>query len=203
MLSVKKKPQANPQGKGVVPLLAAWDNLSPSQVEVKSADQILSQYFTSLLVLSAEFHFKPVPQQDYYLYWHHNSSGSTWRLSLIEPEKLRTLSLGEFVGCCQLQFDMTWTITPSPQLTQQTSVLNALQEFAERFQSANQNGESLEQLLPFFIDELPFYRRLAATALSSSLSRSITLSNLAGIPSQQWLTENPCSTRFMLPPASK
>ena len=203
MLCVKKKPQANPQGKGVVPLLAAWDNLSPSKVEVKSADQILSQYFTSLLVLSAEFHFKPVPQQDYYLYWYHNSSGSPWRLSLIEPEKLGTLSLGEFVGCCHLQFDMTWTIIPSPQLTEKTSVLNALQEFAERFQSANKNGESLEQLLPFFVDELPFYRRLAATALSSSLSRSITLSNLAGIPSQQWLTENPCSTRFMLPSASK
>ena len=202
MLSVKKK-QANPQGKGIVPLLAAWDNLSPNKVGVKTADQILSQYFTSLLVLSAEFHFKPVPQQDYYLYWHDNSSDSPWRLSLIEPEKLRTLSLGEYVGCCHLQFDMTWTITPSPQLTEQTSVLNALQEFAEGFQSTNQNGESLEKLLPFFVNELPFYRRLAATALSSSLSRSITLSNLAGIPSQQWLTENPYSTRLMLPDVAK
>ena len=94
-------------------------------------------------------------------------------------------------------------MTPSPQLTEQTSVLNDLQEFAERFQSANKNGESLEKLLPFFVDELPFYRRLAATALSSSLSRSITLSNLAGIPSRQWLTENSCSTRFMLPTTSK
>ena len=203
MLSVKKKPQANPQGKGVVPLLDAWDNLSPRKVEVKSADQILSQYFTSLLVLSAEFHFKPVPQQDYYLYWHHNSSGSPWRLSLIEPEKLRTISLGEFVGCCHLQFDMTWTMTPSPQLKEQPRVLNALQEFAERFQSANQNSESLEQLLPFFVDELPFSRRLAATAFSSSLSRSITLSNLADIPSQQWLNENPRSTRLILPDVAK
>ena len=202
MLSVKLK-QANPQGKGVVPLLACWDNLSPKKVAVKSADQILSQYFTSLLVLSAEFHFKPVPQQDYYLYWNDNPSDSPWRLSLIEPEKLRTLSLGEYVGCCHLQFDMTWTITPSPQLTEQTSVLNALQEFAEGFRSTNQNGESLEKLLPFFVNELPFYRRLAATALSSSLSRSITLSNLAGIPSQQWLTENPFSTRLMLPDVAK
>ena len=98
---------------------------------------------------------------------------------------------------------MTWSISPSPQLTEQTSVLTALQEFAEQFQSANQNGNSLEQQLPFFVDELPFYRRLAATALSSSLSRSITLSDLAGIPSQQWLTQNPSSTRLMLPPASK
>ncbi len=203
MLSVKKKPQANPQGKGVVPLLAAWDNLSPSKVEVKSADQILSQYFTSLLVLSAEFHFKPVPQQDYYLYWHHNASGSPWRLSLIEPEKLGTLSFGQFVGCCHLQVDMTWSISPDPQLTEQTSVLNALQEFAEQFQSANQNSKSLEQQLPFFVDDLPFYRRLAATALSSSLSRSITLSDLADIPGQQWLTENPSSTHLMLPPAAK
>jgi len=153
--------------------------------------------------LSAEFHFKPVPQQDYYLYWRHNSSGSPWRLSLIEPEKLGTLSFGQFVGCCHLQADMTWSISPSPQLTEQTSVLTALQEFAEQFQSANQNGNSLEQQLPFFVDELPFYRRLAATALSSSLSRSITLSDLAGIPSQQWLTQNPSSTRLMLPPASK
>ena len=50
---------------------------------------------------------------------------------------------------------MTWTMTPSPQLTEQTSVLNDLQEFAERFQSANKNGESLEKLLHFFVDELP------------------------------------------------
>ena len=42
MLSVKKKPQANPQGKGVVPLLAAWDNLSPSKVEVKSRIRYLA-----------------------------------------------------------------------------------------------------------------------------------------------------------------
>ena len=197
MISLKKKPQGNPQGKGVVPLLAAWDNFSPAHVKIKSADQILSQYFTSLLVLSAEFHFKPVPKQNYYLYWKHAPLGSQWRLSLIEPEKLGELSLGQFVGCCHLQNDMTWTITPDPQLAKQTNVMTALQDFAEQFQSANQNDSSLEQLLPFFVDKLPFYRRLAATALSSSLSRSISLSDLNGIPAQQWLAQNPSSTRLL------
>tara|TARA_B100000767_G_scaffold273278_1_gene302968 strand:- start:3438 stop:4046 length:609 start_codon:yes stop_codon:yes gene_type:complete len=198
MMSLYKKPLGNPQGKGVVPLLAAWDALSPSRIEIKSAEQILSQYFTSLLVLSAEFHFKPVPQQDYYLYWKNAASGTQWRLSLIEPEKLGDLCLGQFVGRCHLQSDMTWTIQPSQLLAEQEDVLAALQHFAEQFQLANQNGQSLERLLPFFVDELPFYRRLSATALSSSLSRSIAVSDLSGIPAQQWLEQNPSSMRLLL-----
>ena len=107
MLSMNKKPQGNPQGKGAMPLLAAWDKLSPSKVEVKSADQILSQYFTSLLILSAEFHFKPVPHQDYYLY---ENAGDP-QLTMISPDEWAGPSpYGACLAKVRQLGDLTWDV---------------------------------------------------------------------------------------------
>ena len=197
----------NPQGKGLVPILAEWDAITPRLVRVKSAPQIMGEYFTSLLVLSAKFGFKPVPEKSYYLYWKKPSAKNTvnplhkieqptalqqspWRLSLIEPERLGTLAMGDCVGSCILQSDMTWTIEPSASIAEQTEALEDLRLFHQQFHDNNNHQQSLEASLPFFIDELPFYRRLAATALSSSLSRSIEISQLENIPASQWLESN-------------
>lgn len=197
----------NPQGKGLVPILAEWDAISPRLVRAKSAPQIMGEYFTSLLVLSAKFGFKPVPGKPYYLYWKKLSDKITvnninkteqatalqqspWRLSLIEPERLGTLAMGTFIGSCILQSDMTWTIDPSAEITEKTEALEDLHLFHQQFHDSNNHQQSLEASLPFFIDELPFYRRLAATALSSSLSRSIEISQLENIPASQWLDNN-------------
>ena len=183
----------NPQGKGAVPLLAAWEAMTPITLANKTANRILGEYFTSLLILSAEFAFKPVPNKDYFLYWKpslpvDNKPVSAWRLSLIEPERLGDLDLGIYVGRCVLQYDMTWSIALTETLAEHSDLLADLQQFHQQFQTTNSDEQSLESHLPFFVEQLPFYRRLAATALSSSLSRSIKASELDNIPSQQWLT---------------
>lgn len=187
----------NPQGKGLVPLLTIWDACVPATVIAKSAKRILGEYFTSLLVLSADFAFKPIPQKSYYLYWKKpsaangvskiNKTSSAWRLSLIEPERLGELDFGHFVGRCSLQVDMTWAIEPDNSLTGNDALLAELRAFQQQFIARHSNQQALESTMPFFVEDLPFYRRLAATALSSSLSRSIKLSALGNIPTEQWL----------------
>ena len=54
----------NPQGKGVVPVLEAWQAAKPSLTRPKSQRQVLNDYAISLLVLSAQFQFNPLPQKD-------------------------------------------------------------------------------------------------------------------------------------------
>ena len=73
---------ANPQGKGGDLLTIHW--LPVIKLQEKSEQQIMSDYVTSMLILSAEFGFKPVRGAIYYLYlWK-----KTLRLSLIKHEKL-------------------------------------------------------------------------------------------------------------------
>ena len=87
----------NPQGKGLVGFLLDWDYSSPQAVVAKRPARLLADYFTSLLVLTSSFKFKPVFNKDYYLY----REDDDWRLSLISPdewdsdEKRRS-----FVGTC-------------------------------------------------------------------------------------------------------
>lgn len=193
----------NPQGKGVVPLLAAWESMSPLTVANKPAGRILGEYFTSLLILSAEFSFKPVPQKSYYFYWKpalaaNNKPTAPWRLSLIEPDRLGDLDLGVYVGRCILQYDMTWSIELAEALHQHSELIEDLHQFHQHFQATNNDEESLETHLPFFVEQLPFYRRLAATALSSSLSRSIQASELDNIPARQWLAHSGSSSLGLL-----
>jgi len=185
----------NPQGKGAVPLLGAWESMTPLTLANKPADRILGEYFTSLLILSAEFSFKPVPNNNYYFYWKpsppvNNKPISPWRLSLIEPERLGNLDLGIYVGRCVLQYDMTWSIELTATLVNHSDLLADLQQFHHDFQTTNNDEQSLESHLPFFVEQLPFYRRLAATALSSSLSRSIQASQLDNLPASQWLANS-------------
>ena len=92
------KTNPNPQGKGLVPVLDAWQSLQPAAVAPKSAPRLLGDYMVSLLVLSAEFSFKPVPGKPYYLYWREGD----WQLSLISPVEWGLRLPGECLGECQL-----------------------------------------------------------------------------------------------------
>mgnify|MGYP007079438250 CR=1 FL=1 len=58
----------NPQGKGLSTTLSDWQYFSPQQHQDRPAERLFADYFTSTLVLSAEFGFKPVINQQYYLY---------------------------------------------------------------------------------------------------------------------------------------
>ena len=73
----------NPQGKGLVGFLLDWNYSSPREVTAKPQAQVLADYFTSLLVLSAKFKFKPTFGKNYYLYW----DETCLSLSLISPKE--------------------------------------------------------------------------------------------------------------------
>ena len=175
--------RANPQGKGLVPVLDAWRSAQPAIVEAKSAERLLTDYFTALLVLSAEFSFKPRQGVPYYLYL----AGGEWRLSLVSPTEWGERGAGTFAAACQLRADMTWELQLREDVASEPGLVEALQHFHENFVAMLESPDTLEQGLPFYVNNLHYYRRLFASGLASSLAQSMSLAGLTGKSSQQWL----------------
>ena len=165
----------NPQGKGLVPALEALMACQPVQICAKQPRHLLADYLTSLLVLSAEFSFRIVPGQTYYLYL----KDDVWKLSLIAPEQWRSERRGHAIGACELQQDMTWRLEPHSGLAHTPKALQMLADFHTGFLELIGQSGTLEESLPTYAAHLPFYRRALATGLATSLRRSITLSGLS------------------------
>ena len=86
---VAHKTDGNPEGKGVNGFLLDWHKTEPRGVVAKPQPQVLAEVFTSMLVLSASFKFRPAVGVATYLYW----VDDEWSLSLIAPaERLWGLS---------------------------------------------------------------------------------------------------------------
>lgn len=177
----------NPQGKGVIGLLLDWDHTQPRGAMAKPAPQLLADYFTSILVLSATFKFKPVVNQEYYLY----RLSEEWSLSLISPFEWNSERRQSYVGKCELHPDMTWTISPSDDLADRPAAIAAITSFHEAFVSKLQSDLSLEEMLPTYVAEFPYYQRLFASALSRSLRSSMTIGGQLSIKGFDWLRELP------------
>ena len=173
----------NPQGKGMVPVLDEWRGAQAGLVEAKPVQQLLTDYFVTLLVLSAEFNFKPVRGTDYYLFL----AGTRWKLSLISPEEWGERAPGPCLGQCRLLADMTWTISPQDNLDASPEVRQALQAFHRGFLEMLDSANTLEAGLPHYVSNLPFYRRLLAAGLAGSLARSLELGGLTRRPAGFWL----------------
>ncbi|EAT11112.1 hypothetical protein HF888_04010 [Bermanella marisrubri] len=166
----------NPQGKGLVSVLTHIGQMQPSHVIAKTAKAWWADYFTSVLVLNAEFSFQPKQNQSYYLYLH----GSRWKLSLIEPQDwgLKKDGINDnnhsriFFARCNLNSDMTWTLEPDANALEDQRIQQALNEFQRQFVADKNSEQDISNQLPFFIESLPFYRKLGATALAKSLQSS-------------------------------
>ena len=180
--------QPNPQGKGLTPLLSDWQRFTPRLQTGKSSGQWFADYFTSLLVLSADFRFKPVVGQHYYLYL----NDQRWQLSLIEPDRWGDRKPGYCLGRCELHSDMTWSITPLDAIEDgyssrvdcpedSNALAEALHIFIQHLVNHWDSYESLDESLPFYSEQLPYYRRLAANGLARSIS-----SNVKAISFKQW-----------------
>ena len=178
------KPTGNPQGKGLVPALEQWRSTQPAQVRARTPQQVLGDYFVTLLVLSAEFRFKPAPAVDYFLYF----KGGQWQLSLIRPEEWGERSPGTCLGRCELLPDMTWTLELLADLEDEPELLATLESFQEGFATLLDRDGSLEDSLPFYVKDLPYYRRLLAAGLANSLKQSLEISGLSQRDSREWLT---------------
>ena len=182
---------ANPQGKGLVPILEAWHGVQAAAVEAKTARHIIKDYFTGLLVLSAEFNFKPCFGAAYYLYFSSQPQKQSWKLSLIAPAEWGEHAPGPCLGRCELNADMTWQLTLEGNVDSKPELVAALQLFHDGFIDLLDRDQTLEEGLPFFVSSLPYYRLLFSAGLASSLSRSMALSSLKGTSSKAWLAGLP------------
>ena len=174
----------NPDGQGASGLLLDWVRCEPRGVAAKPQRQVLAELFTSLLVLSATFKFRPVVGTANYLYW----IDGEWSLSLIAPDEWSRERRAAFVGTCVLQQDMTWTIAPSDLLAERTAVSDAIGRFYDAFAETLDTDLTLEEILPFYVSKLPYYQRLYAGALGRSVRAAVTLGHQTSTSCRQWCT---------------
>jgi len=173
----------NPQGKGLVPVLEHWESHRPGEVVAKPPRQLLGDYLVSLLVLSASFGFKPVPERAYFLYL----CAGQWQLSLIAPWEWPADTTRLYAGECELRTDLTWQLRPSDSLQKYPELVAALDAFQAGFLELLSSDAPLEDDLPLYVASLPFYQRLLATGLSASLRRSTVAANQEGVSARHWL----------------
>ena len=176
------KTDGNPEGKGTHGFLTDWCATEPRGVVAKPQHQVLAELFTSLLVLSATFKYRPVPGCANYLYW----IDGQWSLSLIAPHEWSERRRAGFAGTCVLQQDMTWTIVPCDRLAENERVSGALRRFYEGFAEMLDTDLTLEEILPYYVGRLAYYQRLLASALSRSVAAAVTCGDQASIRCRRW-----------------
>ncbi len=179
---VTRQPSGNPEGKGLNGFLLDWYQSAPRGVVAKSRRQVLAELFTSMLVLSANFKFRPAIGVATYLYWINDE----WSLSLIAPYEWSDARRSGYAGQCELQRDMTWTITPSKLLAESNPVSRSVRQFFDTFETTLDTDLELEEILPFYVARLPYYQRLYANALSRSVRAAVILGNQHETSCRQW-----------------
>lgn len=145
--------------------------MQPALCPEKSASDFLRDYCVSALVLGAQFRFKPVVGVTYFLY----SAEQDWKLSLVGPQEWGQRAPGEYLATARLRPDMTWELEGAT-LVENSPALESAQRFIRGFVETLSGQQSIAEHLPFYVGELPYYQRLLATALSSSLQRSLPAS---------------------------
>ncbi len=193
--TITRKEDANPEGKGANGFLLDWYQSEPRGVVAKPQNQVLAEFFTSMLVLSAKFKYKPVIGVANYLY----RFDGEWSLSLIAPGEWSDQRRSGFAGTCVLQHDMTWTIAPSALLREDNAVSEAIGRFYDAFAETLDSDLTLEEVLPYYVDKMPYYQRLYANALSRSVRGTVTLGDQRSIRCRDWQQRLPRLERVLLP----
>lgn len=180
--TLRRKQDGNPEGKGENGFLLDWHRSTPRGVAAKPRRQILAEFFTSMLVLSARFKYKPAVGTTNYLYW----VNGEWSLSLIAPAEWSDERRAGFAGACVLHPDMTWTIEPSELVAGDNAVSDAIGRFYDAFAEALETDLVLEEILPFHAGRLAYYPRLYAAALSRSVRAAVTLGAQESVTCRAW-----------------
>ena len=194
----------NRDGKGVNGLLNDWRSTEPRGIVAKPQRQVLVELFTSMLVLSAAFKYRPVPGRTNYLYW----IDGRWSLSLIAPHEWSQHRCDGYAGMCMLQNDMTWTIVPSEKLNEDSPVVAAIRRFFAAFSQMLNTNLTLEEVLPFHASRLSYYPRLYAGALSRSVCATLARGQQKAISCEDWrkqlsINELPARIGFDLSPTTE
>jgi|TARA_B110000238_G_scaffold196400_1_gene237095 hypothetical protein len=162
---------ANPQGKASIAVLNDIHVFRPFNVKKKDAPQWLTDYFTSLLILSSKFSFKPIINKNYYMYFDNND----WKLSLIEPQRWKHCPY-TFFASCNMHDDKSWSITPIEHWETNIHLYERISAMKKEFFNIINSKTPIIDLLPYYAGHLPYYQRLAANALANSLKQSLELS---------------------------
>ncbi len=173
----------NPQGKAALPHLSELQAWRSVEVAAPQAGKVVVDFLCGLLVLSADFSFKPVPGVVYYLYLREGR----WTLSLIGPEEWRPSRGQDYAAKCELEHDATWCITPASNLADKGSILEALYAFEQAFRTRMVTAGRLVDDLPHYESTLPYYRRVLASGLAGSLACSLRRLGLEEASGQQLL----------------
>ena len=183
------QPTGNPDGKGANGFLADWQQSAPRGVAVKPRRQIMSEFFTSMLVLSAELRYRPTVGVPNFLYW----IDGNWMLSLINPAQWTPRHQAGFAGTCVLQADKTWTLNPSEQLMTKGPLADAVGRVYDAFRESLDSDMTLEDILPFHVSHMSYWQRLYANALSRSIRATVTLGGQKKKKAKDWLPALPAS----------
>lgn len=182
MTQIIVKTAGNPEGKGLNGFLLDWYRTEPRGVVIKPRRQVLAEFFTSMLVLSASFKYKPAVGVDNYLY----CIDGQWLLSLIAPGQWSARHQAGFAGTCVLHADMTWTIEPSDIVGKDNAVTDAIARFYDAFADTLDADLTLEEILPFYVRRMPYWQRLHASALSRSLRGTVILAGQRDLRCRDW-----------------
>jgi len=180
--AIARKADGNPEGKGLNGFLLDWHQSEPRGIVAKPRRQILAEFFTSMLILSAQFKYKPAIGTVNHLYWINDE----WSLSLIAPDQWSGERRAAYAGTCVLQRDMTWTIIPSEVLAENTPVSDAIGRFYDAFAEMLDTDLTLEEILPFYVGKLRYYQRLYASALSRSIRAAVILGDQTSTSCREW-----------------
>ena len=177
---MKKNP--NPQGKGLSTVL---DGLTRSRARVslppKQLDQVSSELFTSLFVLHARFDFRPVVGKPYWLYY----MDAEFRLFSTAPQQWATGRPGKYIGECVLQEDVTWTINLDEQVASEDWFINLVESQRQGIEKSLQEAEHLEDAMPYYLGKLPYYSRLLAYGVGTSLKASMQRAGISQLGYQE------------------
>ena len=169
----------NPQGKGLRPVLAFLEeSRAPAlMAQPKQIKQISLELFTSLFVLESDFKFKPVRGNRYWLY---QKNGRFW-LSPIRPDEWSSDVYGRYIGECELHEDMTWSLEMCDEAAADEALMASLEQRWESFEEAMEESETVEDALPRYQGQMPFYQRAYAFALAHSLRASMQGSGIQAL----------------------
>lgn len=169
----------NPQGKGGSVVLATLDSQRAGRTAVppKHIEQVSTELFTSLFVLESEFRFQPVPGKAYFLY----RDGDRYWLGMTPPRMLSESVAGRFIGTCELQNDMTWTLELAEAVAADPAFMAELEHKRAAFEQRLSEVDTVDDVLPVYEQRFAFYRRACAFAVAHSLGRSMTQSGISGL----------------------
>jgi hypothetical protein len=161
---------SNPQGKGLVPVMQSIEEFRPrALLPPKHIEQVARELFSSLFVLNSEFKFSPVADTSYWIY----RVDGKFKLFMLAPRQWSGGPPGPFIGECRLHDDITWTFRLDPDAANDPSLAEVLEREWAALVATFEQAETLEDALPRYVAELPFYRRVLAYGLGRSLRASM------------------------------